>query len=79
MALRKSLPKFGMSRNDRPGPDPATTIIAEEIFINNLHESLFGEATVTVTSIIDYIITNMFENHEDKDCGKVIIKEIITL
>ena len=31
VAQRKALPKFGMSRNDRPGPDPATTIIAEEV------------------------------------------------
>merc|ERR1712154_490790 len=37
VAQRKLLPKFGMSRNDRPGPDPATTIIAEEIFMNFVH------------------------------------------
>jgi len=37
VAQRKALPKFGMSRNDRPGPDPATTIIAEEIFMNFVH------------------------------------------
>merc|ERR1712110_467295 len=37
VASRKILPKFGMSRNDRPGPDPATTIIAEEIFMNFVH------------------------------------------
>jgi len=37
VASRKLLPKFGMSRNDRPGPDPATTIIAEEIFMNFVH------------------------------------------
>jgi len=37
VASRKVLPKFGMSRNDRPGPDPATTIIAEEIFMNFVH------------------------------------------
>jgi len=36
-AHRKALPKFGMSRNDKPGPDPATTIIAEEIFMNFVH------------------------------------------
>lgn len=34
VAQRKALAKFGMSRNDRPGPDPATTIVAEEIFMN---------------------------------------------
>merc|ERR1711983_300494 len=37
VAQRKLLPKFGMSRKDRPGPDPATTIIAEEIFMNFVH------------------------------------------
>merc|ERR1712158_333887 len=37
VAKRKALPKFGMSRNDRPGPDPATTVVAEEIFMNFVH------------------------------------------
>merc|ERR1711993_54407 len=37
VAQRKALPKFGMSRNDRPGPDPATTVVAEEIFMNFVH------------------------------------------
>ena len=37
VAERKALPKFGMSINDRPGPDPATTIVAEEIFMNFVH------------------------------------------
>jgi len=37
VAQRKALPKFGMSRNDRPGPDPATTIVAEEVFMNFIH------------------------------------------
>merc|ERR1712203_144316 len=34
VARRKALPKFGMSRNDRPGPDPATTVVSEEIMMN---------------------------------------------
>merc|ERR1719510_2675819 len=37
VAQRKALPKFGMSHNDRPGPDPATTVVAEEIFMNFVH------------------------------------------
>lgn len=37
VARRKSLPKFGMSRNDRPGPDPATTVVSEEIMMNFVH------------------------------------------
>lgn len=37
VAQRKALPKFGMSRNDRPGPDPATTIVTDEIFMNFIH------------------------------------------
>ena len=37
VAQRKALPKFGMSRNDRPGPDPATTVVAEEIMMNFVH------------------------------------------
>jgi hypothetical protein len=37
VAHRKALPKFGMSRNDRPGPDPATTVVAEDITMNFIH------------------------------------------
>jgi len=41
IARRKALPKFGMSKNDRAGPNPATTIVAEDItmqFIANKDE-----------------------------------------
>jgi len=34
VAKRKALPKFGMSRNDRPGPDSATTVIGDEVLVN---------------------------------------------
>jgi len=37
VARRKALAKFGMSRNDRPGPNPATTIIGEDVYMNFLH------------------------------------------
>ncbi|XP_003748485.1 eukaryotic translation initiation factor 3 subunit G [Galendromus occidentalis] len=33
VAHRKSLKKFGDSKNDSAGPNPATTIVAEEIFM----------------------------------------------
>lgn len=33
VAHRKSLPKFGDSKNDPAGPNPATTMVAEEIFM----------------------------------------------
>lgn len=41
VAARKALAKFGESKGERPGPDPATTIVAEEInmfFIANKDE-----------------------------------------
>jgi len=37
VARRKALAKFGMSRNDRPGPNPATTQMSENVFMNFLH------------------------------------------
>jgi len=37
VAKRKGWQKFGMSKNDRPGPDPATTVVSEEIMMNFVH------------------------------------------
>merc|ERR1719446_1394311 len=34
VATRRSWAKFGMSKGDKPGPNPQTTVVAEEIWIN---------------------------------------------
>jgi len=42
IAERRSWPKFGMSRNDKLGPNPQTTVVAEEIwmqFVANKEEA----------------------------------------
>jgi len=51
VARRKALAKFGMSRNDRPGPDPATTIIAEEILMNFVHNKEESEKDVETDAL----------------------------
>jgi len=50
IAERRAWPKFGMSRTDKPGPNPQTTVVAEEIWMNFFankeeHEKDTGEKT----------------------------------
>ncbi len=33
VARRRTLKKFGQAKDDGPGPDPATTIVAEDVYM----------------------------------------------
>ena len=37
IAQRKSWPKFGQSKEDKPGPNPATTIVSEDVSMQVLN------------------------------------------
>jgi len=55
VAKRKVLPKFGMSRNDNPGPNPATTVVAEEIYMNFVHNKEEHEKDESEKSVRDLL------------------------
>lgn len=55
VARRKALHKFGKSQNDRPGPDPATTVVSEEIVMNFIANKEESEKEVGEESAIDII------------------------
>lgn len=48
IAMRKAWKKFGDSANDKPGPNPATTIIGEEIMMEFVHKKDEEEETEDV-------------------------------
>ena len=51
VAVRKQWAKFGDASGDKRGPDPATTQIAEDVFLTlttNITVSHFGRGSATV-------------------------------
>ena len=55
VARRKALHKFGMSHNDRQGPDPATTVVSEEINMNFIANKDEADKEMGEESTLDII------------------------
>lgn len=64
IAERRTWAKFGMSRNDKPGPNPQTTVVAEEIWIGFVANKEEHEKDTTEQSALDKI----------KAIGKGVVK-----
>lgn len=63
VARRKTLSKFGDSVNDKPGPNPHTTIISEDIymqFVTNKEEEKANENLLDPSKCILFFILYLF-------------------
>merc|ERR1719234_2237822 len=69
VATRRSWAKFGMSKGDKPGPNPQTTVVAEEIwmyFVANKDENQKDEQDDAMSKIWMNFVANKDENQKDE-------------
>ena len=73
IAQRKSWPKFGLSKEDKPGPNPATTIVSEDVAMQVFLSQLKFSLNLKINMYLSQFITNKEDpdNKEDDPLMKL--------